>query len=227
MTMDNGSTWTAVTVTAAWTAVSIPTQTLANPTVGFRIVTNGDAVAIDYVSNENGIFRTSPIATTTASATRQADVVSLATSLFPHSDAEGTFYAKFVFFATGSSGSAYPLAVSDGTANERHYVNYNGSGILAAATIDGGATQVSLTGSVDRRGATPGRIAYAYKANDCQAVENGTSIGTDAASTMPTCTSLKLGAHAVGTTSFLNGWLLEVMDVPTRLPQATMQALTA
>lgn len=76
MTTDNGTTWTAVTVTAAWTRVDIPAQTLANPTVGFRIVTSGDAIAIDYVQNEASIL-TTPILTTTAAATRNADTVNL------------------------------------------------------------------------------------------------------------------------------------------------------
>jgi hypothetical protein len=53
MTMDNGTTWTAIAVTSSWQRFEIPTQTLANPTVGFRIVTSGDAVAIDLVQNES------------------------------------------------------------------------------------------------------------------------------------------------------------------------------
>lgn len=73
MTMDNGATWTTVTLTTSWTPVVILTQTLANPTVGFRIVTSGDAIAVDMVQNENGAFRTSPIATTTGAVTRAAD----------------------------------------------------------------------------------------------------------------------------------------------------------
>lgn len=76
VTMDNGATWTAVTVTSSWARVEIPTQTLANPTVGFRIVTSGDEVAVDFVQNENsGVRATSPIETTTASVTRSADVI--------------------------------------------------------------------------------------------------------------------------------------------------------
>jgi len=78
MTMDNGATWTSVTVTSAWTRVSIPTQTLANPTVGFRIVTSGDAVAVDFVQNENGTSATSDIPTTTASVTRANDIAYIA-----------------------------------------------------------------------------------------------------------------------------------------------------
>jgi len=73
MTMDNGSTWTAITVTGSWTRVAIPTQTLANPTVGFRIVTDTDAIAIDMVQNEDGTSWTSEIPTTSASVTRAAD----------------------------------------------------------------------------------------------------------------------------------------------------------
>ena len=51
--MNGGTTWTAVTATASWTRVSVPTVTMANPVVGFRIVTSGDSIAVDMVQNEN------------------------------------------------------------------------------------------------------------------------------------------------------------------------------
>ena len=77
MTMDAGVTWTVVDVTSAWTRVEIPTQTLANPTVGFRIVTSGDAIAVDFAQNEDSAAcATSPIPTTTVAVTRPADVIS-------------------------------------------------------------------------------------------------------------------------------------------------------
>lgn len=75
MTMDNGSTWTVIDVTRNWTRLAIPSQTLVDPTVGFRIVTNGDKIAVDFVQNENGTFPTSPILTTTTSAARAADSI--------------------------------------------------------------------------------------------------------------------------------------------------------
>src|SRR6266550_5827889 len=77
MTMDNGATWTVITLTANWTRVTIPSQTLANPTIGFRIVTNTDKIAVDYVQNENGAFQSSAIATTTVAVTRAADSLTL------------------------------------------------------------------------------------------------------------------------------------------------------
>lgn len=77
MTMDNGATWTAITVTSSYTKVTIPTQTLANPTVGFRIVTSGDSIAVDFVNNENGTFATPPVDNTSANGVVGADVISL------------------------------------------------------------------------------------------------------------------------------------------------------
>ncbi len=92
MTTDNGATWTTITVTSVWTLVTIPTQTLANPTVGFRLVTNADKIAVDFVQNENGLFQTSPIPTTTVAVPRSADALSFAFNDLPR---VLTVYAKF------------------------------------------------------------------------------------------------------------------------------------
>lgn len=73
MTTDNGGTWTTITVTAAYTRLSIPSQTVTNPVLGFRIVTNGDAVAVDFVQNETGAVVTSPIDTTNAAVARNGE----------------------------------------------------------------------------------------------------------------------------------------------------------
>jgi hypothetical protein len=71
LTLDNGSTWTTQTISADyWTQCGI-TQTLANPSFGIRIVTNGDAVAVDYaLASVDSVSATAftPILTTTANA---------------------------------------------------------------------------------------------------------------------------------------------------------------
>ena len=38
-------------MTSAWTRVVIPAATVTNPIIGFRIVTNGDAIDVDYVQH--------------------------------------------------------------------------------------------------------------------------------------------------------------------------------
>jgi hypothetical protein len=76
MTTDGGTTWMTVAVTNAWTRVTIPVQTVTNPSVGFRLVTGGDKIAVDFVQNEAGTplgIPTSPMLTTTASFTRAAE----------------------------------------------------------------------------------------------------------------------------------------------------------
>lgn len=54
MTIDAGSTYTPVTVgTTGFIQVSVPSQTLANPTIGLQIVNSGDAIDVDMVQCEN------------------------------------------------------------------------------------------------------------------------------------------------------------------------------
>lgn len=78
MTVDNGATWVDVTSqisSARYQQVQIPVQTLANPTFGFRIVTSGDAIAVDFAQCENSpLFATTPIVTTTAAVARGVDI---------------------------------------------------------------------------------------------------------------------------------------------------------
>ena len=72
MTIDN-VTWTEVPVTDTYARVSIPSQTLANPYLGFKIEKAGDSFAVDLCQLENGAFISDPIVTTTAIVKRWAD----------------------------------------------------------------------------------------------------------------------------------------------------------
>jgi hypothetical protein len=70
ITQNNGTNWTAVTVTSSWTQVAIPSASLTNPTVGIRIVTSGDAVDVQYFQHEAKAFLSSAIPTTGSTVTR-------------------------------------------------------------------------------------------------------------------------------------------------------------
>lgn len=76
LTLDGGSTWNTITVSSVlWTRTPI-LQTLANPDVGIRIVTNGDEVwAWGAQAEDTASTMTSYIATVAASAARSADVL--------------------------------------------------------------------------------------------------------------------------------------------------------
>ena len=81
-TQDGGSTWTDITAqinSSTWSRVQI-TSTLANPSTGFKISTSGDEIDVDCVQNEAGAVATSPIVTTTATVTRNAESLSYQTA---------------------------------------------------------------------------------------------------------------------------------------------------
>ena len=109
-TQDGGSTWTDITSqikSITWSRVQI-TATLANPSVGFKISTSGDAIDVDCVQNEAGAVATSPIVTTTAAVTRNADSLAYQTAS-NWSDTAGTAYIEaqpLSWVAGGAIGSA-------------------------------------------------------------------------------------------------------------------------
>jgi len=94
-TQDGGSTWTDITSqinSSTRSRVQI-TSTLANPSVGFKISTSGDAIDVDCVQNEAGAVATSPIVTTTSTVSRNGDSDTYQTAS-NWSDTAGTAYIE-------------------------------------------------------------------------------------------------------------------------------------
>jgi len=122
-TQDGGSTWTDITSqinSSTWSRVQIP-STLANPSVGFKISTSGDAIDVDCVQNEAGAVATSPIVTTTAAITRNGDSLTYQT-------------AGNIDFAMGT---AYCEAQLTSATSTRRAIYV---GAVAASFIDGSTT---------------------------------------------------------------------------------------
>lgn len=114
MTTNGGTTWTPIVPTAVWQPFELAAATLANPSVGFRFASGGDQIAVDFVQNENGASRTSPIATTTAAVARAADVLSswgvtwasqLGTQYNRWVDLETQAYVDEITYSTGTAPS--------------------------------------------------------------------------------------------------------------------------
>jgi hypothetical protein len=78
----DGSTWSTVDLSSTEWRRIVLSGTVTNPVVGIRLATNGDAVAMDYAQVEDGAFATTPILTTTASATRAAEAASISGNAF-------------------------------------------------------------------------------------------------------------------------------------------------
>ncbi|CAB4126931.1 hypothetical protein UFOVP84_35 [uncultured Caudovirales phage] len=117
VTMD-GTTWSTVDLSnGIWNRIVI-SATLANPVIGIKIVTSGDAVALDYGQIEASYVATSPILTTTASATRAQDVSNMKGVNFNSwfNQTKGTLYCNFVRYnQEGVSNTAGAiLSIDDG-----------------------------------------------------------------------------------------------------------------
>ena len=78
ITRDGGSNWTDVTSqinSSTFTRVSILNTSVTNPNCGFKFGTSGDEIIVDCCQDEAGVNASTPIITTTATVTRNADVL--------------------------------------------------------------------------------------------------------------------------------------------------------
>lgn len=221
MTMDNGATWTAITVTSNWTLVSIPTQTLANPVVGFRIVTSGDKIAVDFVQNENGLYGTSPIPTTTTSAARAADVIKFAggaDALLVASAA--TAYADVILLVSALSPSRSVYVIYEGNFGKSMFRTVGNDTQVTCDTI-GGTTNSNFASGDWLTGA---KVANAFNtATGTSVVGNAGTAGTLATTWSPSSGGINLGSDG---SNFLEGYIRRIVIWNSRLSDATLQTLT-
>ena len=220
MTMDNGSTWTTITVTSSWSRVSIPTQTLANPTVGFKIVTSGDAVAIDFVQNEaSATFGTSPIQTTSAAVTRNMDLDSI-TSI------------ASIFTGTPASilTTHYPYSLGGSSSFQRVYDTTAAANFNLLASSPNWSAQQNANGTVLAGTLTANEIikhGVVYSLNDERGYRNGSLISQDtSASDVTSISALYIGNRAAGDRSY-SGFFRSFAVFTFAVSDSAMRALTA
>jgi len=175
---------------------------------------------------EQGAFATSVIPTTTTALTRNADVASMTGTNFSswYNAVEGTFVSEAEFTNTVSFNTVYD--VNNGTTSNRiRTVQWNDGSNRRLSVSDGNVTQASITGT---GGVGVFRFAAAYKENDFAACQNGGAVGTDTSGTVPSVNQMGIGCYGpVSPTFFLNGSVRRISYYPTRLPNTTLQALTA
>lgn len=214
ITQDNGTTWATVAVTSSWARYSIAEVTSANPTVGIRLATSGDAVDVALFQNEvSAVARspTSPIPTYSATATRAADNY---TALLSTISALGSEYSLYVRFATPTpaSNANAAVALTDGTANEQAKFAINAVA-LRLVIIDGGSTLANIVGSTVA-GNTFMSAAGRVKLNDCALSTNGAAVGTDTAVTLPTVTEVRFGGTGANGAA-INSWRIAKLVIVT------------
>lgn len=219
------------------------TFTLANASTGavtpYISMSWASGAAIDITLRvglpqmEQGAFATSVISTSSAAATRAADVASMTGTNFSawYSATEGTVYGQWQSFGT-TAGTSGILSIGDATkafgAAETLYLSRsNSTNAVSATVITGGVSQANLAPGTQQN--IVGNAAFAYKANDFAASLNGAAVVTDTSGTVPTPTSMSIGSLNSGWTSagnYTNGWIRKIAYYPTRLSNTILQSLT-
>lgn len=177
---------------------------------------------------EEGAFPTSYIPTTTAAATRAADVAVMTGSNFSswYRQDEGTLFAEFGPYGNSGAGKNPGIAQMDDqtTANYiRHFAGASVSLVFGIST--GGVNQAYISSGTLNPGVSS-KTAGAYKTDDIARSFNGLSVGTDVSAVVPTVNRLLIGSGSGGVTE-LNGHIRRIAYYPKRISNTEMQALTA
>lgn len=179
----------------------------------------------DRAQLESGSVATSFIETTTATATRAADVALISGTNFSNffNPVEGAFVVECDSAAAPSS-SVCPFAVSDGTTNNRMQVNANNGSAGFFVAVAGTAQASIATGGSAPTANTTFKRAAAYKLKDFAVSNNGSAAVTATSGTVPTVSQLSIGGLNTG--SQLNGHVRRLTYYPVRLSDAQLVALS-
>ena len=188
------------------------------PTVGVLVLTVSGSVTNAQL--EAGAFATSYIPTTTATATRAADVASITGSNFSswYNQTEGTVF----FEGINPAISTTAFAVSDGSTNNRLQME-SGTNSRIARVASGGTTQAA--NSIAYTYGTSQRFAISYATNSINFANAGTLGTEDTSATIPTVDQARIGANPTGANP-LNSTIKRLTYWPVRLPNTSLQAIT-
>jgi len=217
------------TLSGATTAYIAPFIKISTATTGAVDFT----LRIGLPQLEQGAFATSVIPTTTAAATRSADVASITGTAFSgwYNAAQGALYAEYSI-PFDSSTSLFPIIAgfSDSTFNNAA-IHYN-------RTIDDGRRALVRSGgtsSFDQSNAGAyvygqvGKQAFAYTSSEFAFSAIGVAPAVSSSITWPTVDRFGMGntVFVGGANSYLNGTIRRLVYWRQRLPNAALQTLTS
>jgi hypothetical protein len=213
-------------------SLSVTDSNSNQPTIGFVTSLNSArAPSTTLTTNcylwgaqlEAGSFATSYIPTIASTVTRSADVASVNT-LSPWFNAtESTIYSEFDTFSTND---AFPYAMGTKNNNEIDVYRVGSNGNVATLMFASTVLQNNSTIATGTALNATIKAAYAIKANDLAGSANGGAAVTDTTATLPSVSTLYLGARDDGSGA-LNGHLRRLAVYPRRLTNAEIQALTS
>jgi hypothetical protein len=231
ITENNGTTWTALTssncvqpgtlaasgiVTTGYVRCSVE-ATVLNPVAGFRIVTNGDAVNVDFIQLENNTLATPPIPTTSGTATRAAD--SIVAKYGPSNGTAFTLYAKGTPTVPTNFGSTQTILSFTDSISANLVTLRRNSGTGVPSILEKVATTSLINAVIGGASAwspnVAGRMAFSNTSGSQQGAYNGVldSNHYTSASVPTPANTLYIGT-AAGTLAQFNGYISRVAFFP-------------
>jgi hypothetical protein len=165
MTKDGGTSWTALTLTTTYKQFQVVTASAANPVVGFRIVTDTDAIEVDFNTLEAATFANpTPIPVNVSKA---GDVLTYPTS-GNFNTSTGTAFAETLILSGTAGGrviqdasdASWALVIRDSTKSQIF------DGANSAITANAGSQT------------TVNKDATSWGGSTLRAVTNGGTIAT-------------------------------------------------
>jgi hypothetical protein len=212
------------------------TPTAATSSVAMYIVSsasapNGEANSLSTsvylwgAQLEAGAFPTSYIPTTTAAATRNADVASITGENFSswYRQDEGTVFVEASSYM-GSAALTRGVVSIDGAAGDSHRIFRQSDLQPVIQAIVGSVAQAVFGLGATWSTAASRRISYAYAVNNFGANIDGGTVQTDLSGTLPTTSTLNIGTISGG--NHFGGTIRRLTYWPQRLPNSTLQAIT-
>jgi hypothetical protein len=223
LTTNGGTNWTTVTISSLYTQVACAAQTVLNGSVGIRMAVSGDVIEVDFTQGEVGPVATSPIATTIATGSRNADEISRGSISGCIGQTEGTIYAELDFSRAVAS---VVIILGNGSSEGfRIRRNSNFSVLVQAVNTPSGAVTL-FTSSAASAGIY--KIAFGYKNGDYAMSINGAAVQTSPNSANFPVNALDrlLLGETIGGVPYFNDRMRAVALYTTRLTNAELQTLT-
>jgi len=216
------SQYQQITLTNTWTRYVVSVSGVGATYQDWQIsCVGGSTIDVSFVQVEEGVYATSPIPTTSSSATRVADACYKTGISSLIGQTEGTLYFEL---QRNDTDNDTRLQISDGSGANWLFVSIE-TGLNPRAYCNvGGVNQFSVYGSPVSN--STHKVALAYKSNDFKVYIDGVAVITQTSGSVPACNQIDVGSGSPSGSVLSTSLIKEVALFPTRLTNAELASLT-
>jgi len=226
VTLDGITFSTVELSTTEWRRIVL-SGTVTIPTVGIRIVTSGDAVAMDFAQVEDNTFASSPIMTTSATVTRAVDVASMSGQNFINWYVQGKGTLTGTFFDSPQIATYFSISTGAVSSNIRVY-KVTATSIRVDVQTAGNLSYAMATSSIPNQNSFNSCCFSFIDYNAFLSVSGQTPFTETVirARIIPTNASIfRIGADATGSNTNTT-YIKRVFYIPQRLADNSLQVIS-